>query len=46
MVLIRGGKVRDVGLRYQIVRGVLDATGVEARRQARSQYGNKKPKAK
>lgn len=46
VVLIRGGKVRDVGLRYQIVRGVLDATGVEARRQARSQYGNKKPKAK
>lgn len=46
VVLVRGGKVRDVGLRYQIVRGVLDATGVESRRQARSQYGSKKPKAK
>src|SRR5574343_1113856 len=45
VVLLRGGRVKDVGLRYQVVRGVLDATGVEGRRQARSQYGNKKPKA-
>lgn len=44
VVLIRGGRVKDVGLRYTIVRGVLDATGVESRRQARSQYGAKKPK--
>ncbi len=45
VVLLRGGRVKDVGLRYSIVRGVLDATGVEARRKGRSQYGNKKPKA-
>ena len=36
--------MKDVGLRYTIVRGVLDATGVETRRQSRSQYGMKKPK--
>ena len=46
VVLLRGGKVKDVGLRYTIVRGVLDATGVDSRRQGRSLYGNKKPKAK
>jgi small subunit ribosomal protein S12 len=45
VVLLRGGRVKDVGLRYTIVRGVLDATGVEKRRKGRSQYGNKKPKA-
>jgi small subunit ribosomal protein S12 len=45
VVMIRGGKVRDVGLRYQIVRGVLDATGVEKRGKSRSRYGAKKPKA-
>ncbi|TAL49338.1 30S ribosomal protein S12 [Patescibacteria group bacterium] len=45
VVLVRGGRVKDVGLRYQIVRGVLDATGVEGRKQARSQYGAKKPKS-
>lgn len=44
VVLLRGGRVKDVGLRYTIVRGVLDATGVETRRQARSQYGTKRPK--
>lgn len=44
VVLLRGGRVKDVGLRYSVVRGVLDATGVESRRQARSQYGAKKPK--
>lgn len=46
VVVLRGGKVRDVGLRYTIVRGVLDATGVETRRQSRSNYGAKKPKNK
>ena len=44
VVLLRGGRVKDVGLRYTIVRGVLDATGVENRKQTRSQYGVKKPK--
>lgn len=44
VVLLRGGRVKDVGLRYQIVRGVLDATGVEKRMKGRSQYGAKKPK--
>jgi small subunit ribosomal protein S12 len=46
VVMVKGGRVKDVGLRYSVVRGVLDATGVESRRQARSQYGTKKPKAK
>ncbi len=46
VVMVRGGRVKDVGLRYTIVRGVLDATGVEGRRQTRSQYGAKRPKAK
>ncbi|HVS79565.1 MAG TPA: 30S ribosomal protein S12 [Candidatus Paceibacterota bacterium] len=45
VVVLRGGKVKDVGLRYTIVRGVLDTSGVETRRQGRSRYGNKKPKA-
>jgi small subunit ribosomal protein S12 len=45
VVLLRGGRVKDVGLRYQIVRGVLDATGVEGRKKSRSRYGTKKPKA-
>ena len=45
VVLLRGGRVKDVGLRYQIVRGKLDAGGVENRRKGRSQYGTKKPKA-
>ena len=45
VVLLRGGRVKDVGLRYSVVRGVLDCTGVEKRRKGRSQYGNKKPKA-
>jgi small subunit ribosomal protein S12 len=46
VVLLRGGKVKDVGVRYTIVRGVLDAAGVDKRRKGRSQYGNKKPKGK
>jgi small subunit ribosomal protein S12 len=41
VVLLRGGKVKDVGLRYTIVRGVLDAGGVESRRKGRSLYGAK-----
>ncbi len=45
VVIIRGGKVKDVGLRYTIVRGRLDCTGVEARRKERSNYGTKRPKA-
>jgi len=44
VVMIRGGRVKDVGLRYTIVRGVLDATGVENRQQTRSRYGAKRPK--
>jgi small subunit ribosomal protein S12 len=46
VVVIKGGRVKDVGLRYSVVRGVLDAGGVESRRKGRSQYGNKRPKAK
>ncbi len=45
VVMLRGGKVKDVGLRYTIVRGRLDAAGVEKRRKGRSMYGNKRPKA-
>ena len=45
VVLIRGGRVKDLpGVRYHIVRGVLDTQGVEDRRQRRSKYGAKKPK--
>ena len=43
IVLVRGGRVRDLpGVRYKIVRGALDASGVAGRRQARSQYGAKR----
>ena len=46
VVLIRGGRVKDLpGVRYHIIRGALDAGGVEGRRQGRSLYGTKKPKA-
>ena len=46
VVLVKGGRVRDLpGVRYHIVRGALDSLGVEARRQGRSKYGNKTPKA-
>jgi small subunit ribosomal protein S12 len=45
VVMLRGGRVKDVGVRYTIVRGMLDTQGVEKRRQARSRYGNKRPKA-
>lgn len=44
VVMLRGGKVRDVGLRYSVVRGVLDCQGVEKRRKERSNYGTKRPK--
>jgi len=45
VVLIRGGRVKDLpGVRYHILRGVLDTTGVEDRRQRRSKYGTKRPK--
>ncbi|RMH63422.1 MAG: 30S ribosomal protein S12 [Calditrichaeota bacterium] len=46
IVLIRGGRVKDLpGVRYHIVRGTLDTTGVEDRKQSRSKYGTKKPKS-
>ena len=45
VVLIRGGRVKDLpGVRYHVVRGVLDPSGVEDRRTSRSRYGTKKPK--
>jgi len=46
IVLIRGGRIKDLpGVRYHIVRGTLDTSGVDDRRQSRSKYGTKKPKA-
>jgi small subunit ribosomal protein S12 len=45
IVLIRGGRVKDLpGVRYHVIRGTLDAMGVEDRRQGRSKYGAKRPK--
>ncbi len=45
IVLVRGGRVRDLpGVRYHLIRGVNDASGVEDRRQSRSKYGTKRPK--
>ena len=45
IVLVRGGRVKDLpGVKYHIVRGALDASGVEDRMQSRSKYGAKKPK--
>jgi small subunit ribosomal protein S12 len=45
VVLIRGGRVRDLpGVRYHVLRGTLDASGVEGRHQGRSKYGTKRPK--
>jgi small subunit ribosomal protein S12 len=45
IVLVRGGRVKDLpGVRYHIVRGTLDATGVQDRKQGRSKYGAKRPK--
>ena len=46
VVLVRGGRVKDLpGVRYHIVRGTLDAVGVEGRKRSRSRYGVKRPKA-
>ena len=46
VVLIRGGRVKDLpGVRYHVIRGTLDAAGVENRKQGRSKYGAKRPKA-
>ncbi|WP_448531715.1 30S ribosomal protein S12 [Pseudothermotoga sp.] len=45
VVLVRGGRVKDLpGIRYKIIRGTLDAAGVENRKQSRSKYGAKRPK--
>jgi len=44
VVLLRGGRVKDIGVQYTIVRGKLDASGVDKRRKARSRYGAKRPK--
>jgi small subunit ribosomal protein S12 len=47
IVLIRGGRVKDLpGVRYHIIRGALDTSGVEGRKQRRSKYGAKRPKEK
>lgn len=47
IVLIRGGRIKDVpGVRYHIIRGTLDTSGVEGRKQGRSKYGVKRPKVK
>lgn len=46
IVMIRGGRIKDLpGVRYHIIRGTLDTQGVQNRKQARSKYGAKKPKA-
>ena len=46
IVLVRGGRIKDLsGVRYHIVRGTLDSVGVEGRKQSRSMYGVKRPKA-
>ena len=46
VVLVRGGRVKDlIGVRYHVIRGTMDTAGVDARRQGRSKYGAKKPKA-
>ncbi len=46
VVLIRGGRIKDLpGVRYRVIRGALDAAGVEDRRKSRSKYGTKRPKS-
>ena len=45
VVLLRGGRVKDIGVNYTIVRGKLDTAGIDKRRRGRSRYGAKKPKA-
>ena len=44
VVLVRGGRVKDIGVNYTIVRGTLNTEGVESRRRARSRYGTKRPR--
>lgn len=44
VVLLRGGRVKDIGVQYTIVRGKLDTAGIDKRRRGRSRYGAKKPK--
>jgi small subunit ribosomal protein S12 len=45
VVLVRGGRVKDLpGVRYHLIRGALDASGVDKRRRGRSKYGSKRPK--
>ena len=46
VVILRAGRVKDINVRYTIVRGKLDASGLEKRRVSRSRYGTKAPKAK
>ncbi len=46
VVLVRGGRVKDIGVQYTIVRGKLDTSGLEKRRTSRSRYGAKRPSAK
>ena len=46
VVLVRGGRVKDIGVNYTVVRGKYDATGVDKRRRGRSRYGAKRPKGK
>ena len=46
IVMVRGGRVKDLpGVRYHVVRGTLDAVGVQGRKQGRSKYGAKRPKS-
>jgi small subunit ribosomal protein S12 len=44
VVLLRGGRVKDIGVQYTVVRGKLDTAGIDKRRRSRSRYGAKKPK--
>jgi small subunit ribosomal protein S12 len=46
VVLLRGGRVKDIGVQYTVVRGRLDTAGLDKRRRGRSRYGAKRPKAK
>ena len=45
VVLLRGGRVKDIGVQYTVIRGKLDTAGIDKRRRGRSRYGAKKPKA-
>ena len=45
VVMLRGGRVKDIGVQYTVVRGRLDTAGLDKRRRSRSRYGAKKPKA-